>query len=87
MCVGVDLNPAIEAQGIDAVAMANQIQQSCIEHAGAWLPGGALAAQLLRVAKILNIDWVAQSLSVPVQLICARSQQCLRQPSCYQATE
>lgn len=83
LCAGLDLTPAIAAQGIDADALVGELQQACIQHGGASVVPYHMKAQLLRVAKILNIQWVERGLDGVVRVICTRGKSCPRQPSCY----
>lgn len=82
LCAGIDLMPAISAQGIDAISMAEELKQGCLGATSAPIPH-RIQQQLNSVAGILNINWVKRSLNKPAQLICARGQQCPRQPNCY----
>ncbi len=84
LCAGIDLNPAIEAQGGDANTIANELKQLCVDNNGSTsLPLG-LKGDIKRVAKILNINWVERSLETEARLICSRGASCPREPSCYQ---
>lgn len=84
LCAGIDLNPALQAQGIDADGMAQELKQLCISQAGGAAVPKPIKTALTSVANILNINWVARSMQKPAQLICARGNSCPRQPSCYQ---
>lgn len=83
LCAGLDLNPAINAQGIDADALIGELQQACISHGGASVVPYHMKTQLLRVAKILNIQWIERGLEGSVRVICTRGKSCPRKPSCY----
>ncbi|MCG9696189.1 DUF3612 domain-containing protein [Shewanella sp. Isolate11] len=83
LCAGIDLNPAIEAQGGDADAIARELKQLCVDnHGSAPLPSG-LKSDIKRVAKILNINWVERGMDSEARLICSRGASCPREPSCY----
>jgi len=84
LCAGIDLNPAIAAQGMDADAMAQELKALCNSQGGAGQIPAAIKSTLSTVANILNINWVARSLQKPAQLICARGNHCPRDPACYQ---
>lgn len=84
LCAGIDLNPAIAAQGMDAAAMAEELKALCNSQGGAGKIPPKLKSTLATVANILNIHWIRRSLEKPAQLICARGQQCPREPGCYQ---
>lgn len=84
LCAGIDLNPAIDAQGMDSAAMAQELKHLCNSQGGAGKIPQAMQSTLSTVANILNINWVARSLEKPAQLICARGNHCPRSPACYQ---
>jgi len=83
LCAGIDLNPAIEAQGKDAFAMANELKQACISNGGSAAPSLGMKKDMMSVAKILNINWVERSIDTEAKLICSRGNVCPREPSCY----
>ncbi|QTH73594.1 DUF3612 domain-containing protein [Pseudoalteromonas xiamenensis] len=85
LCAGIDLNPAIAAQGLDADSVVGELQQLCIQHGGSSQVPYALAKQLERVAKILNINWIEKGLESDVRVICTRGSSCPRKPTCYEA--
>jgi transcriptional regulator with XRE-family HTH domain len=84
LCAGIDLNPAIDAQGMDADAMAQELKALCNSQGGAGKIPPAIKSTLSTVANILNINWVARSLEKPAQMICSRGNHCPREPACYQ---
>lgn len=84
LCAGIDLNPALAAQGLDADALAQEMKARCISFGGAATVPHSIQTTLKRVANILNINWVSRSMNKPAQLICARGGSCPRSPSCYQ---
>jgi transcriptional regulator with XRE-family HTH domain len=78
--VGVDLVPALEAQGFDGEGLANAVGEACRRGGGdAPLPAEASAA-LLSVARVLNIHWIEDALATPAGVICPRSGACPRGP-------
>ena len=83
LCAGVDLNPAIEAQGREPAELAEAVQRACVAAGGSAPVPGAVRRELQRIAGILNIAWVARSAEVDAQLICPRGAVCPRVPSCY----
>lgn len=82
ICAGVDLNPALEAQGSDAKSIAGQIQKDCIGEGGRAPLRPTVKSELQSVAKILNIAWVERGLEQDALLICRRSNQCPRSTPC-----
>lgn len=85
LCAGVDLNPALEAQGKDAAELAATLRQACVSKGGVASIPRALKTELVAVSKILNINWIERGLQNKAQLICSRGGDCPRSPSCYGA--
>ena len=78
--VGVDLAPALEAQGHDADALVAQVAAACARGGGD-APIPAVAADALRsVSQVLNIHWILDALATPAGIICPRSGACPRAP-------
>jgi hypothetical protein len=87
LCAGIDLNPAIEAQGKNAGAISEELKEICISKGGtAQIPKG-MREDLLSVGRILNIGWVEQGIENEARLICSRGNTCPRKPSCYELGE
>lgn len=84
LCAGIDLNPAIDAQGEDGNALAEQLKTVCVKNGGSAIVPRAIKDKLMTVAKILNIGWIEQGISNEVRLICSRGNHCPRKPSCYE---
>jgi hypothetical protein len=71
--VGVDLSPALSAQGYDESALVNSIAEAC-RKGGGDAPIPAAAAEALRtVSKVLNIGWIGAALAHEATTICSRS--------------
>jgi len=85
LCAGIDLNPAIEAQGGDALSLASDLKQACVAHGGSALIPKVIKKELMSVAKILNINWVERGIETEARVICSRGAVCPRDPSCYQS--
>lgn len=83
LCTGIDLNPAIEAQGGDASQMAADLKKACTGNGGQSAIPKAIKDQLSSVSRILNINWVERGIETDARLICSRGAVCPRQPSCY----
>jgi transcriptional regulator with XRE-family HTH domain len=83
LCSGIELNPAITAQGHDAIALVNELQKLCIENGGTSKIPTKIKKVLNSVARILNINWISRGIEQEAQLICARGAVCPRKPSCY----
>lgn len=82
LCAGVDLNPAIEAQGGDAGAIAEELQQVCVGKGGSSEIPAAIQSELMSVARILNINWIERGIGRPARMICPRGSVCPRTPAC-----
>ncbi len=83
LCSGIDLNPALETQGEDAVAIATALQKECVRRGGESMIPHVIKQPLLTVARILNINWIERGIEQPARLICSRGGQCPRLPTCY----
>lgn len=83
LCAGIDLNPAIEAQGKDAVSLARDLQKACVKNGGESPIAKGIKRELISVAKILNINWIERGLETDARVICSRGAVCPRKPSCY----
>ena len=83
LCMGIDLNPAIDAQGTDAQAVVENLQALCIKHGGSTVVPHNIRQQLLSVARILNINWIERGLASELRVICIRGNSCPRKPGCY----
>lgn len=82
LCVGVDLAPALAAQGIDPAETVDAIEAECNRHGGAGpIPAGA-RKQLETISRILNIGWIAEGAGDDAVIICPRSSSCPRDKHC-----
>jgi hypothetical protein len=77
LSVGVDLVPALEAQGFDGAEIASRIGAACDASGDGAIP--ATAADAIRaVSQVLNIHWVAEALEARASIICPRRNGCPR---------
>lgn len=83
LCAGIDLNPAINAQGGDALAIAQELKMSCVQKGGTTTIPAPIKRDLRTIAKILNINWVERGIENEARLICSRGAVCPRKPKCY----
>ena len=83
LCAGIDLNPAISAQGGDAIAIAEELKSLCVSSGGSTVIPQHIKKDLTTIAKILNINWIERGIQTQARLICSRGAVCPRQPSCY----
>ncbi|MCX9598449.1 DUF3612 domain-containing protein [Vibrio cholerae] len=83
LCAGIDLNPAINAQGGDALAIAQELKMICVQKGGTTAIPAPIKRDLRTIAKILNINWVERGIENEARLICSRGAVCPRKPRCY----
>jgi len=83
LCAGIDLIPALEAQGGHTSGMADEIKQSCLTQGGSAFVPLSAKKELISLSKILNIRWLERSLEQEARLICSRGDHCPRNPRCY----
>ncbi|HEY2275343.1 MAG TPA: DUF3612 domain-containing protein, partial [Steroidobacteraceae bacterium] len=82
LSVGVDLAPALEANGVDSAATVAAILRECLHRRGeARIPKDSSQA-LEAVANVLNIAWIGDALAAPARIICPRSARCPRRERC-----
>jgi hypothetical protein len=82
LCAGVDLAPALHAQGHDPAETIGMIERSCNSNGGSGpIPNKALR-QLRGISKILNIGWIADGAAKDATIICPRSSGCPRDKHC-----
>jgi hypothetical protein len=82
LSVGIDLAPALAAQGFDAQSCVAEIAAACRREGGAAAVPAGPAARIRDVAHVLNIAWVEEALPAGATLICPRSSACPRTPRC-----
>lgn len=83
LCAGIDVNPALTAQGADAVAVAQSLKDACIANGGSVAIPEKIKNDLRQIAKLLNIAWLSRGIEKDARLICPRSGACPRSPSCH----
>jgi hypothetical protein len=82
LCAGIDLAPALQAQGIDARDTIEQIAASCNRKGGSAPIPTENRRQLESIGKILNIGWIEAGASKDATIICPRSSTCPRDKHC-----
>jgi transcriptional regulator with XRE-family HTH domain len=78
LSVGVDLEPALDAQGIDGAAIVERIWDACRRSGGEAALPADVATTLRTVGNVLRIDWVGESTDGPARIICSRARSCPR---------
>ena len=82
LCVGVDLGPALEAQGVDPMETIDSIENSCNANGGSGPISSEAREQLDSIGKILNIGWISEGSKKDATIICQRSSTCPRERHC-----
>lgn len=82
MCVGIDLSPALIAQGYDAARTTDMIEASCNRSGGITEIPAEARKQLVSIGKILNIGWISEGAKKSASIICPRSSSCPRDKHC-----
>ena len=85
VCAGIDVNPALLAQGADAAEIAGALKAACLANGGSVTIPPAIRGELRQVARLLNIAWIDRGLESEARLICPRSGACPRTPGCHAA--
>ena len=84
LCAGIDINPAIAAQGKDPAVFAAEIKQACGGNGGSAPIPDSIKKELNSIAKILNIAWLERGIDNEARVICPRIGACPRDPKCGQ---
>jgi transcriptional regulator with XRE-family HTH domain len=80
LSVGVDLLPALDAQGFDGDGIVDEVAESCRRGGGDGAIPPKASAAIRAASQVLNISWVADALGSQASVICPRSGACPRQP-------
>jgi transcriptional regulator with XRE-family HTH domain len=80
LSVGVDLAPALDAQGFDGESVVAAVAESCRQGGGDGVIPEQAATAIRAASQVLNIAWIAAALDSPASVICPRSGACPRQP-------
>jgi len=82
LSVGIDLAPALSANGENAQQIIDAIADEALSRGGeASIPPQALGA-IAKVANVLNIAWIRDALENSARIICPRSTRCPRAHRC-----
>jgi hypothetical protein len=80
LSIGVDLVPALEAQGFDGESVVAAVAEACRLGGGDGKIPAEAAADIRAASQVLNIAWIADALDSFASVICPRSGACPRQP-------
>ena len=82
VCAGIDIGPAIDAQGSSSEDVIYEIFQACQLGGGSAKVPQRAARAISSVANILSIAWISRGLEEDASIICPRSSNCPRDPVC-----
>jgi transcriptional regulator with XRE-family HTH domain len=82
LSVGVDLLPALDAQGFDGEEIVAAVADSCRFGGGDGVIPAAATTAIRAASQVLNISWIADALTSSASVICPRSGACPRHPAC-----
>jgi transcriptional regulator with XRE-family HTH domain len=82
LSVGIDVAPALGAQGYNAARLTQQLWDACQRHGGEAQAPPEVSEALRNVAHVLRIGWVADATTQKARIICSRSQACPRDRRC-----
>jgi hypothetical protein len=82
LSVGVDLLPALDAQGFEGEGIVDTIAEACRRGGGDGAIPAHASSAIRAASQVLNIAWIADALDLPASVICPRSGACPRKPSC-----
>ncbi|NNC55288.1 MAG: DUF3612 domain-containing protein [Pseudomonadales bacterium] len=82
LCTGIDVVPALLAQGLPAEDIAAELKQACLANSGSAMIERSQKEALTAVSRILNIGWLERGIEQEARLICPSQSQCPRSPRC-----
>ena len=82
LSVGVDLAPALDANGVSSEETIDAILSECLRAKGEARAPKLAQTALQAVANVLNIAWIEDALQRPAHIICPRSSRCPRPERC-----
>jgi hypothetical protein len=80
LSVGIDLLPALDAQGFAGDSIVEAVAEACRRGGGEGVIPLEASAAIRAASQVLNIAWVADALQHPASVICPRSGECPRRP-------
>jgi len=82
LCAGIDINPALHAQGKDVNGIAANLMDVAVNKGGNARIPESIKKDLASVARILNIAWLQRGIDREARVICPRRAACPRKPCC-----
>ncbi len=82
LCAGIDINPALDAQGKSGSDIARALMEVCVESGGNAVIPESIKKDLASVARILNVAWLHRGIEKEARVICPRRGSCPRKPCC-----
>jgi hypothetical protein len=80
LSVGVDMLPALDAQGFSGDSIVEAVAEACRRGGGEGIIPEEASAAIRAASQVLNISWIAEALELPASVICPRSGACPRRP-------
>jgi hypothetical protein len=85
LSVGIDLAPALDANGTESTQIIQDITRECLHLGGEGAMPRSAASAVRAAARVLNIAWIEEALAHPPRIICPRSSRCPRPERCESA--
>ena len=82
LCVGIDLEEAIEMQGHNKNSLLEEIYETCLNNGGASILSDNHKSIIIQIGIILNIKWIIEATEYPIDIICQQSTNCSRLENC-----
>lgn len=82
LSVGVDLAPALDANGVCSQKLTAAVFDQCLHSGGEGQIPKAARQALAAVAQVLDIAWIEEALTSDARIICPRSTRCPRAARC-----
>ncbi len=82
LSVGVDLVPALDAQGFNGEDIVAAVADSCRRGGGDGAIPAVASSAIRAASQVLNIAWIADALGAKASVICPRSGACPRPHAC-----
>ena len=82
LSVGIDLAPALESQGYNALEITESIAANCRTGGGKGPAPSTAKKAVQSTGQVLNIGWVAEAAEAEASIICPRSTACPRPQRC-----
>jgi transcriptional regulator with XRE-family HTH domain len=82
LSVGVDLAPALDANGVDSIGLISALHDECFRRGAEAAIPNTVRQALAAVAQVLDIAWIEDALGGSARIICPVSARCPCAPRC-----